>query len=79
MLFRLAVILISLTSITSLAQSSPGERVLSYLHSRGEAGSITNSTAIKAVYLNTRDVDWARPELAIQHAVAQGFNVIVLT
>ena len=55
-----------------------GARILEYLHSRGEALTVTVPAPVRAVYLDARDLDWNDPGATILAAVNASFNVIHL-
>lgn len=60
------------------ARLPPGERILSYLHARGEARHITAPRPVVATYIDYRDINWQHVDLTVGAAVSGGFNVIIL-
>jgi hypothetical protein len=64
------------------AFTSPGYRILDYLHARGEALALTPATGAPArvtgVYLDARDVNWANVSDTVARAVDAGFNMVLL-
>ena len=57
---------------------SLGDRILSYLHSRGEALTLTSPSPARAVYIDTRDLDYNNPGTTIVAAAAGGANIVLL-
>ena len=70
-----AAIMLGAVAATSL---TPSERILQYLHARGEALEITKPNPLKVVYIDWRDVNWNAPDQNVKSIVDGGFNVVVL-
>ena len=56
-----------------------GDRILSYLHSLGEADTVIAPSPVVAVYIDSRDVDWSAPGKTIMAAADAGATMIVLS
>lgn len=79
---RLAWLAVGMAAVTGAVGSEydvpAGERLLAYLHSRGEALGITAPRPIVGTYIDWREVDWAAPQNTVNAAVAGGFNLVIL-
>ena len=53
-------------AVAAAAEMPPGDRILSYLHNRGEALHIQTPSPVKAVYMDWRDVNWNDPGTNVQ-------------
>jgi hypothetical protein len=60
------------------ARLPPGERILSYLHARGEALHITAPRPVVATYIDYRDINWQHVDQTVLAAVKGGFNAVIL-
>jgi hypothetical protein len=58
--------------------TSLGQRILDYLHGRGEALNITAPAPVKSFYIDYRDLSWSNPEVTVRRMVDGGVNVVLL-
>lgn len=75
-----ALLAVSLACACAAAAAAPppNRLILDYLHSRGEALSVTAGAPVRAVYIDWRAVNWNAPDQNVKDIVDAGFNVVLL-
>ena len=56
----------------------PSQRILQYLHRRGEALDLQTPSPVKATYIDWQDVNWNKPQQNILDIVNGGYNVVIM-